>query len=118
LLYTYYIFFAAWDSPSPISKDLQWVWGMWALVTVVFTIVMFNVLIAVIEKSYKDLVAEDALVETTEKLEMILEICELRILLYKFFCCGCTRSKRSANWLQRVSATRKDIFNESNTNIY
>lgn len=91
---------------------------MWALVTVVFTIVMFNVLIAVIEKSYKDLVAEDAIVEMTEKLEMIIEICELRILLYKFFCCGCTRSMRYKNWIQRVDATRKDILSGNNTNIY
>jgi hypothetical protein len=91
---------------------------MWALVTVVFTIVLFNVLIAVIEKSYKDLVAEDPIVEITEKLEMIIEICELRILLYKFFCCGCTRSVGYTTWLQRVNATRKDILSRNNTNIY
>jgi hypothetical protein len=91
---------------------------MWALVTVVFTIVLFNVLIAVIEKSYKDLVAKDAIVDMTEKLEMIIEICELRILLYKIFCCGCTRSMRYTNWLQRVDATRKDILSGNTTNIY
>ena len=79
LLYTYYIFFAAWESPSPITKDLQWIWGMWALVTLVFTVVMFNVLIAVIESSYKNLVMDDPKVETMEKLEMILEICQFRI---------------------------------------
>jgi hypothetical protein len=53
ILYTFNIFFGNWDYASPQIPDLFWVNFLFFALTVLFTIMMFNVLIAMVEHSYE-----------------------------------------------------------------
>ena len=70
---TYYIFFAAWATPTPRTTDMEWVISLWILFTVVFTIVIFNVLIALVTEAYEDLVSDNVRIDNQTKLAMIIE---------------------------------------------
>jgi hypothetical protein len=53
ILYTFNIFFGNWDYASPEIADFFWVNFLFFALTVLFTIMMFNVLIAMVEHSYE-----------------------------------------------------------------
>lgn len=73
LMQTYYIFFAAWATPTPRTTDMDWVISLWILFTVVFTIVIFNVLIALVTEAYEELVSDNIRIDNQTKLAMIIE---------------------------------------------
>merc|ERR1712232_683228 len=78
-LQTYYIFFAAWSDPAPESTKSNWIYSLWVIFTVIFTIVIFNVLIALVTNVYSDLDDNKVAIETREKLVMIVEVCQFRV---------------------------------------
>jgi hypothetical protein len=78
MIQTYYIFFAAWSAPSPSSNEM-WIYGLWASFTVVCTIVMFNVLIALVTEHYEKLQDNDVRIDTISKLKMVIEVCRFRV---------------------------------------
>ena len=93
LMQTYYIFFAAWSQPTPRTPNMDWVISLWILFTVVFTIVIFNVLIALVTEAYEDLVSDNVRIDNQTKLAMIIETVLFRRVWdgIKRCACGCRR---------------------------
>jgi hypothetical protein len=57
----------------------MWIYGLWASFTVVCTIVMFNVLIALVTEHYEKLQDNDVRIDTISKLKMVIEVCRFRV---------------------------------------
>ena len=77
-LQTYYIFFGAFSDPSPKSTNANWIYVIWGGFTVVFTIVVFNVLVALVTDKYAYLVENEKRIDNMLKLGMIIEVCQFR----------------------------------------
>ena len=80
------IYFAAWNDASIKNSSMHWVYFIWLLFTIFGTIVVFNVLIAIVCDAYADLVFINQREETKAKLEMVSEVVEFRIFIKKIFC--------------------------------
>jgi Tfp pilus assembly protein PilE len=61
--------------------------------TVLFTIVVFNVLIAILGQEWEKLVERNAIDDAIAKLDMILEIVNMRAFTRRAFHCGIPESK-------------------------
>lgn len=53
VMYTFDMFFGNWEYATPTSNIYYWVYIIWFSFALLFTIVMFNVLIAFVEKSFQ-----------------------------------------------------------------
>ena len=64
---------------------------IWACLTIVFTIVMFNVLVAVVCDINSNLEENSIKYDNTIKLNMVIEVCQFRRTfstgIYRYFCC-------------------------------
>jgi hypothetical protein len=73
--------------------------------TVLFTIVVFNVLIAILGQEWEKLVERNSIDDAIAKLDMILEIVNMRAFTAQFFMCGIPESKA-----QRINAKSHMYF--------
>ena len=77
LIYTYDVFFGNWKSIDPEESDLRALVFIFVLFTVLFPIIIMNLLIALLNESYEDTPPN---ADFGIKLDMILEIIESRML--------------------------------------
>ena len=92
LMYTYYIFFAAWTDPSPPS-NFEWVKFFFVVFTILFTIVVFNILIAILSDQWAELTDKNQIDDNRDILAMLSEVIEMRVWVIKN--CRCTRRNRN-----------------------
>ena len=81
---TYFIFFAAWIEPTIRSSGFYWVKILFVLFTILFTVVVFNILIAILSNVWGDLMAENQMDDNVQKLDMVNEVIEMRVWLKNF----------------------------------
>lgn len=91
LLQTYYILFGAFEDPSPYAPGEGWVWSVWSIFTIIFTIVLFNLLIVLINGKYEKLVENNTRTNTREQLGLVIEVCQLRVTIQKYYLKFCLR---------------------------
>lgn len=99
-MYTYYILFAAWLTPSPPSQ-FEWVKIYFFGFTVLFTIVIFNILIAILSDEWSTLTDKNQTDDNRDILDMLIEVIEMRVWIYKNLCC-CANKTRDKNILNHL----------------
>jgi hypothetical protein len=82
LIYTYDVFFGNWQAIDPQESDLRALVLIFVLFTVLFPIIIMNLLIALLNESYEDTPPN---ADFGIKLDMILEIIESRMLCRRLF---------------------------------
>lgn len=85
LLYTYDILFATWETGTPPNQELLWINVLFLVFTILFPVVLFNLLVAIITDIYNDEVENYRAKNSKLKLENVLEILELRYFVVTLF---------------------------------
>ena len=85
ILYTYDMMFGSWNTMSPADPNLEWIIVYFLIYTILFPIVLFNLLVALITDAYNDTKLTERSDNTKCKLEYILEVIELRRLINRWF---------------------------------
>ena len=78
------MFFGTWEYGSPDDPALEPLMLIFVVFTILFPIIIFNLLIALITDSYTKAIKNNTSDDAKIKLEMILEVMELRIFKKKF----------------------------------
>jgi hypothetical protein len=82
MLHHYDVFFGNWQAIDPQESDLRALLLIFFLFTVLFPIIIMNLLIALLNESYEDTPTN---ADFGIKLDMILEIIESRMLCRRLF---------------------------------
>lgn len=91
IMVTYDIFFGNWGPGTFEDPKLQWIYVIFLIFTVLFPILVFNILIAIVDDAYHK---NDETLESDDckdKITFILEVIEIRSILYKFLLKCCTK---------------------------
>ena len=85
LLWTYDVFFGNWETINPEEEVLIWLKAVFVLFTILFPILVMNILIALITDSYSNAQINEKCDDSRQKLDLIIEIIESRLYILK--CC-------------------------------
>jgi hypothetical protein len=85
ILYTFNMFFGNWDYATPVIPEFFWVNFMFFALTVLFTIMMFNVLIAMVEHSYESSCDSQENDDNKRQLILTCQAIEIKAFLQGFW---------------------------------
>lgn len=86
LLWTYDMQYAGWNRGEPVENALLWIYSFWIIFTIVFPIILFNLIIALLTTSYENTKQKEDSGDSQRKLESILEVMDSKQLFGKQKC--------------------------------
>lgn len=90
-MWAYDYSFGGWEIRSMPDKDLSWIVIFHILFTFFFSIIMVNVLIAIVSESYAQVDQNRTAYDIKEKFDTTVEGIEMDKNLFRFFRCKCFR---------------------------